>query len=46
MAGTKYLQADASTGTFKENGQLYLDNRASIASFKYIFENVIIPKLK
>lgn len=46
IAGTKYLQADASTGTFKEDGLLYLDNRASIASFKYIFENVIIPKLK
>lgn len=46
IAGTKYLQADASTGTFKEDGLLYLDNRASIASFKYIFETVIIPKLK
>lgn len=46
IAGTKYLQADASTGAFKEDGLLYLDNRASIASFKYIFENVIIPKLK
>ena len=46
IAGTKYLQVDASTGTFKEDGLLYLDNRASIASFKYIFENVIIPKLK
>ena len=46
MAGTKYLQADDSISTFKENGLLYLDNRASIASFKYIFENVIIPKLK
>ena len=46
IAGTKYLQADASTGTFKEDGLLYLDNRASISSFKYIFENVIIPKLK
>lgn len=45
-AGTKYLYADDSTGTFKEDGLLYLDNRASIASFKYIFENVIIPKLK
>ena len=46
MAGTKYLQADGSIHTFKEDGLLYLDNRASIASFKYIFENVIIPKLK
>lgn len=46
MAGTKYLQADDSVSTFKEDGLLYLDNRASIASFKYIFENVIIPKLK
>ena len=46
MAGTKYLQADGSINTFKEDGLLYLDNRASIASFKYIFENVIIPKLK
>lgn len=46
MAGTKYLQADDSINTFKEDGLLYLDNRASIASFKYIFENVIIPKLK
>lgn len=46
MAGTKYLQADDSISTFKENALLYLDNRASIASFKYIFENVIIPKLK
>lgn len=46
MAGTKYLQADDSVSTFKEDGLLYLDNRASIASFKYIFENVTIPKLK
>lgn len=45
-ANTKYLQANASINTFKEDGLLYLDNRASIASFKYIFENVIIPKLK
>lgn len=46
MKETKYLQADGSVSTFKEDGLLYLDNRASIASFKYIFENVIIPKLK
>ncbi len=46
IAGTKYLQAGSSFGTFKEDGDLYLDNRDSIASFKYIFENVIIPNLK
>lgn len=45
-AGTQFLEPDASFNTFKTDGQLYLDNRASVASFKSIFENVIIPKLK
>lgn len=42
----QFLLPDGSYYTFKEDGRLYLDNRSSIASFKLIFENVIIPKLK
>lgn len=42
----QFLLPDGSYDTFKEDGRLYLDNRSSVASFKLIFENVIIPKLK
>ena len=42
----QFLLPDGSYDKFKEDGRLYLDNRSSIASFKLIFENVIIPKLK
>lgn len=42
----KYLQSDASFGTFVANGSFQLKDRASIATFKYLMESIIIPELK
>lgn len=45
LKGTHYLKSDRSKGEFAEDGFLYLTDQATIASFKQIFENVIIPNL-
>lgn len=42
----QYFKLDKSLGTCQESGELYLNNMEDIASFKYIFENRIIPELK
>lgn len=44
--GWKFLQSDASFSKFVKNGDYQIKDRASIATFKYLMESVIIPGLK
>ncbi len=44
--GTKYLDINGRVNTFEKDGLLNLNSKANIGSFKYIFENKIIPELK
>lgn len=46
MAGTTLLQENRKTSKASQDGLLRLDSLGSIASFKHIFENQIIPDMK
>lgn len=46
LKDTSYLQSDRSSKTFDKNASFYLDSQSAIASFKEIFENKVIPRLK
>lgn len=46
MQGTTILEENRQSGKAITDGLLRLDSQSSIASFKYLFENQIIPDLK
>lgn len=46
VKGSNYLTSDGDINQWAEDGELRFGSKSDIASFKYIFENIIIPNLR
>ena len=46
VKGSNYLTSDGDINQQAEDGELRFGSKSDIASFKYIFENIIIPNLR
>lgn len=46
VKGSNYLTSDGDINQWAKDGELRFGSKSDIASFKYIFENIIIPNLK
>lgn len=44
--GSTYVTSDGDTIQYPEDGELKFGSKSDIASFKYIFENVVVPNLR